>query len=72
MPRLLSRRPAAALALVLALVGCDASTDTSLDTRSATADTEDAVQAVARSLSLDGGGALEDAAAAVSVADRPA
>ena len=72
MPRLLSRRPAAALALVLVLAGCDASTDTTLDTRSATADTEDAVQAVARSLSLDGGGALEDAASAVSVADRPA
>ncbi len=63
-----TRRAVAAFALVALLAGCDAATDAPLDSAAATADTEDAALVVAQTLSLDGGGALEDAAAAVAVA----
>ena len=70
MTRPFALRPlAAALAVLVLLAGCDAGTDTPVDT-SATAqtDTEDAARNVAAALALDGGGVLEDAAAAAAVA----
>ena len=63
-----TRRAIAALALVVLLAGCDAAADAPSDAAAATADTEDAALVVGQALALDGGGVLEDAAAAVAVA----
>ena len=54
-----------ALALALALAGCDAASDTP-DTAAATADTEDAAVSIAAALALDTGGVLDEMAAAAS------
>ena len=64
-------RPLAALALLLLLAGCDAGTDTDTSATVQT-DTEDAARNVAAALALDGGGVLEDAAAAAAVAAESA
>lgn len=66
-----SRPLLAALVLAVGLAGCDASSDPGT-AGPAAADTEDAALVVARALALDGGGVLEDAAAAVSVVGRSA
>lgn len=68
MTALNASRGLAALVLVALLAGCDAAQDAPAD---AMLDTEDAAQVVAQALALDGGGVLEDAAAAVAIAGRP-
>lgn len=61
-----------ALALVVLLAACDTAVDTP-DTADATADTETAAVAIASAISLDTGGALDDAAgAAFATAGVPA